>query len=123
MIISKKSKINLLFKAYGYWIFKRKLARTQYKTEAEFKIFQYNEIKKTLLEAQNVPYYKALFEQIGFNTEKDFNRQLCKPRWHERHGRKSVADADSGPDRAECDHPHSRRTSGQRHLRACQQRL
>ncbi len=74
MIISKKSKINLLFKAYGYWIFKRKLARTQYKTEAEFKIFQYNEIKKTLLEAQNVPYYKALFEQIGFNTEKDFKQ-------------------------------------------------
>lgn len=74
MIISKSSKINLFFKAYGYWLYKRKLSDTQYKTEAAFKDFQYREVKKTLLEARHVPYYKALFAQIGFDPETDFKQ-------------------------------------------------
>lgn len=74
MIISKSSKINLFFKAYGYWLYKRKLSDTQYRTEAAFKDFQYREVKKTLLEARHVPYYKALFAQVGFDPETDFNQ-------------------------------------------------
>lgn len=72
MIVSKSSKINLLFKAYGYWLYKRKLAHTQYSTGQAVKDFQYNEVKKTLLAARNVPYYKSLFARIGFDPLKDF---------------------------------------------------
>jgi histidinol-phosphate aminotransferase len=74
MIISKNSKINLLFKAYGYWVYKNKLAKTQFNSNEAFKIFQYNEVKKTLLQAQHVPYYKELFNEIGFNVERDFKQ-------------------------------------------------
>ncbi len=74
MVISKNSKINLLFKAYGYWLFKKKFSRTQYNTAAQFKDFQFKEVKKTLLSARDVPYYKALFAQIGFNPETDFKQ-------------------------------------------------
>lgn len=74
MIISKKSKLNLLFKAYGYWIYKNKLTRTQYNTAEMFKDFQFKELKKTLLAARHVPYYKELFSQIGFVPERDFKQ-------------------------------------------------
>lgn len=74
MIISKNSKINIFFKAYGYWLYKRKLAYTQYDSSEKFKVFQYSEVRKTLIEAKNVPYYKELFKQIGFNPEKDFKQ-------------------------------------------------
>lgn len=74
MIISKNSKINLLFKAYGYWVYKNKLAKSQFNSNEAFKIFQYNEVKKTLLQAQHVPYYKELFNEIGFNVERDFKQ-------------------------------------------------
>jgi phenylacetate-CoA ligase len=74
MIISKNSKLNLLFKAYGYWIYKTKLTRTQQNTAEMFKDFQFAEVKKTLIAAKDVPYYKALFEQIGFVPERDFKQ-------------------------------------------------
>lgn len=75
MIISKSSKINLFFKAYGYWLYKKKLSQTQYRSEEAFRDFQFKEVKKTLLAARHVPYYKKLFAEIGFNPETDF-RQL-----------------------------------------------
>lgn len=74
MIISKNSKLNLLFKAYGYWLYKSKLANTQYNTPEKFKAFQLQEVKKTLVSAQDVPYYKNLFQQIGFNPQTDFKQ-------------------------------------------------
>jgi phenylacetate-coenzyme A ligase PaaK-like adenylate-forming protein len=74
MVISKNSKINLLFKAYGYWLFKKKLVHTQYDSAEKFKDFQFKEVRKTLIAAKNVPYYKALFSQIKFNPETDFKQ-------------------------------------------------
>ncbi|MBS1509699.1 MAG: aminotransferase class I/II-fold pyridoxal phosphate-dependent enzyme [Bacteroidetes bacterium] len=73
-IISKNSKLNLLFKAYGYWLFKKKLSKTQYQTTEQFKNFQLAELKKTLKAAKDVPYYQALFKQINFDPERDFKQ-------------------------------------------------
>ncbi|MGC4100564.1 aminotransferase class I/II-fold pyridoxal phosphate-dependent enzyme [Ferruginibacter sp.] len=74
MVISKNSKINLLFKAYGLWLFKKKLAHTQHDSVEKFKEFQLKEVRKTLIAAKNVPYYKALFAEINFNPETDFKQ-------------------------------------------------
>jgi phenylacetate-CoA ligase len=72
--ISKNSKINLLFKAYGYLIYKRKLVHTQGQTQDSFKDFQFLNVRKTLIAAKDVPYYKALFNEIGFVPERDFKQ-------------------------------------------------
>lgn len=74
MIISKNSKINLLFKAYGYWLYKSKLSKTQYQSAEQFSAFQFSELKKTLMAAKDVPYYKALFSEIKFDPATDFKQ-------------------------------------------------
>jgi histidinol-phosphate aminotransferase len=74
MIVSKSSKINLLFKAYGFWLYKRKLSGSQYASEEATRNFQYKEVKKTLLSALDVPYYKNLFAEIKFDPDRDFKQ-------------------------------------------------
>ena len=72
MIISKNSKLNLLFKAYGYWLYKRKLANTQYNTLEKFKAFQLSEVKKiekadfviNNFDQALIPQVKIIYDEI-----------------------------------------------------------
>ncbi|MGD0754907.1 MAG: aminotransferase class I/II-fold pyridoxal phosphate-dependent enzyme [Bacteroidales bacterium] len=72
MKISKNSKLNLLFKSYGYLIYLSYLRKSQFYSEEYWKKFQLNEIRKTLLSAAGVPYYQELFKDIHFNPKYDF---------------------------------------------------
>jgi histidinol-phosphate aminotransferase len=73
MIISKNSKLNLLFKSYGYWIYLSSLRKSQFFPEEYWNEFQMNKLRKTLLSASEVPYYKELFKDIHFDPKHDFN--------------------------------------------------
>jgi histidinol-phosphate aminotransferase len=73
MKISKNSKLNLLFKSYGYWIYLNSLRKSQYYSNDYWKEFQMKELRKTLLNAGNVPYYQELFKDIHFDPKYDFN--------------------------------------------------
>lgn len=72
MIISKNSKLNLLFKALGYPVNMGFLSKSQYWPQDKIKKKVFDELRKTLINAKSVPYYKALFSDTHFDPEYDF---------------------------------------------------
>lgn len=72
ILLSKNSKAILLFKAYGIVVYNFFLKKSQYYTKARMEAYQFKKLRKTLIDAQKVPYYQRLFREINFNPERDF---------------------------------------------------
>tara|TARA_R110002012_G_scaffold263456_2_gene446481 strand:+ start:144684 stop:145988 length:1305 start_codon:yes stop_codon:yes gene_type:complete len=59
----------------GIYLYEFKIKNTPYSNSKSHEIYKYNQLRKLLIESsKNVPYYKKLFSDIGFNPEKDFNK-------------------------------------------------
>ena len=74
MVINKNNYLNLVFKSYGWYIYKTLLTKTQYYTCEQIKKYQYNNLKKTLIQASKVPYYAEIYNNLGFDPRLDFKK-------------------------------------------------
>ncbi|QOD62073.1 phenylacetate--CoA ligase family protein [Polaribacter haliotis] len=69
-----KIKYNSVYKVFGIASYYLRYKYTQFWSVKKIEKYQFKRLKRQLIKAEKTVYYKKLFNEIGFNPKKDFNK-------------------------------------------------